>query len=304
MEVEIEVIGTPIKRVFSQTRVSIGTDILCDIRLAAQQFPGVQPEHLVLEVVRGVVKVAAGQLGSPVTLRGGVPLTSGTAIHSGDSLRLAPNGPELRIRLLDWETRVASSTYEPTRVLSAAEVASLDSNLDFTTEAIQNQAVQDPPIRDLYQTAPLPSPKPADRRTATQVWSDEPAPFKPAPAAVPAVPAESDALRRLTGQLKGMQILLGANLLLLVVLVMWLFQLHGEVTESHREILALRSQAKDAVQQFTPALDARLATLQTRMDGMDASLKAAEDRMVQRLDREVPVILDRYLHGKMATAKP
>jgi hypothetical protein len=99
------------------------------------------------------------------------------------------------------------------------------------------------------------------------------------------------------------QLLLAANLVLMAAIGVWVYFVSQQVAASHREILALRAQAKDAVGQFTPTLDSRLDVLQKRMDGMDASMKVAEDRMISRIDQEVPAILDKYLNRKMADGK-
>jgi hypothetical protein len=80
----------------------------------------------------------------------------------------------------------------------------------------------------------------------------------------------------------------------------------------------LHAQAQNAVAQFTPALDARLGVFEQRMDGMDAKIaeaqdrmvktmdaqtKREEDRMVERMNTAIPAMLDKYIAGKVAQAR-
>jgi hypothetical protein len=65
----------------------------------------------------------------------------------------------------------------------------------------------------------------------------------------------------------------------------------------------MRMQAQTAVGQFTPALDARLNTFEKRMDGVDAKMKDAEDRLVLRMNKEIPAMLDKYVDQKVNQAK-
>jgi hypothetical protein len=80
----------------------------------------------------------------------------------------------------------------------------------------------------------------------------------------------------------------------------------------------LRVQAQSAMGQLTPSLDARLNVFEKRMDGMDAKIavaqdrmvkgmdaqaKLAEDRLVERMNAEIPAMMDKYVAKKMADIK-
>lgn len=100
---------------------------------------------------------------------------------------------------------------------------------------------------------------------------------------------------------------------LLVVAVVLVLALGGvilyqaqQISRNHDAIQEMRSEARTAVGQFMPDLDNRLngfevrmGEMQTAMEGMDEKIKQAEDRMVRRLEREMPRILDAYLDKKM-----
>jgi uncharacterized protein (DUF885 family) len=91
-----------------------------------------------------------------------------------------------------------------------------------------------------------------------------------------------------------------------------------ELARTHKEVQELHQQAQSAMGQLTPTLDARLSVFEKRMDGMDAKIataqdrmvkgmdaeaKQAEDRMVERMNAEIPAMLDKYVTKKMADMK-
>lgn len=104
-------------------------------------------------------------------------------------------------------------------------------------------------------------------------------------------------------KLDTMRNLLAANLVVLVMLLFGLFYMGQLISQDRAELREMHMQAQTAVGQFTPSLDARLNVFETRMDGMDAKMKAAEDHMVQRMNTEVPAMMDQYLNRKLAEAK-
>lgn len=145
-----------------------------------------------------------------------------------------------------------------------------------------------------------------------------------APENVPSVPtaqtaasraAESEIMESLEGKLKTLQLILLANLAVLVLLFGWIFMQSKELSQTHRELGELRAQAQNAVGALTPSLDARLNVFEKRMDvmdqrvsaaqdqmikGMDAQAKIAEDRLAARMNAEIPAMLDKYVNKKMA----
>jgi uncharacterized protein YbaR (Trm112 family) len=65
----------------------------------------------------------------------------------------------------------------------------------------------------------------------------------------------------------------------------------------------MRAQAQTAMSQLTPSLDARLSVFEKRMDAMDQKMKSAEDHLVNRMDTEIPIMLDKYINKKLAETK-
>jgi hypothetical protein len=144
------------------------------------------------------------------------------------------------------------------------------------------------------------------------------------PESLPSVPAaqtaasraaESEMMESLEGKLKTMQLILLANLAVLVLLFGWIFMQSRELSQTHREVQELKLQAKNAVEGLTPSLDARLNVFEKRMDvmdqrvsvaqdhmikGMDEQAKLAEDRLANRMNAEIPAMLDKYVNKKMA----
>jgi ribosomal 50S subunit-recycling heat shock protein len=127
--------------------------------------------------------------------------------------------------------------------------------------------------------------------------------------------AESEIMESLEGKLKTLQLILVANLAVLVLLFAWIYMQSRELSQTHREVQELRVQATNAVGALTPSLDARLNVFEKRMDtmdqrvsaaqdqmikGMDAQAKIAEDRLANRMNAEIPAMLDKYVNKKVA----
>ncbi|MDA2913793.1 hypothetical protein MYX77_07525 [Acidobacteriia bacterium AH_259_A11_L15] len=100
--------------------------------------------------------------------------------------------------------------------------------------------------------------------------------------------------------------LLAVALVLILALGAVILYQAQQINRNHDAIQEMRSEARTAVGQFMPDLEKRLSTfetsmgeMQTAMEGMDEKIKQAEDRMVRRLEREMPRILDAYLEKKM-----
>jgi hypothetical protein len=83
-----------------------------------------------------------------------------------------------------------------------------------------------------------------------------------------------------------------------------------KIDENRRAILKMRAEAGDAVQQLQPKLDERLkklegtlASAQDQMNGIDDKIRQSEDGFVQRMNTELPKIMDRYWNTKIAELK-
>ena len=120
------------------------------------------------------------------------------------------------------------------------------------------------------------------------------------------------------GKVKSLQSILVVCLLILLVLLGCNIWQSWELYQTRDEVQQLRAQAANAVTQFTPALDQRLGVFEQRMDGMDAKVAEAqdrmvktmdaqtkheEDRMVERMNTAIPSMLDKYIAGKMVEMK-
>ena len=119
-------------------------------------------------------------------------------------------------------------------------------------------------------------------------------------------------------KVKSLQGILVVCLLMILLLLGCNIWQSWELYQTRDELQQLHAQAQNAVGQFTPALDARLSVFEQRMDGMDAKIAAAqdrmvktmdaqtkheEDRMVERMNAAIPAMLDKYIANKMAELK-
>jgi hypothetical protein len=324
MDIEIRVIGKPNKWVLSQSRIRIGRDAKCEVSLPARQFPGVSGEHLVVDVVLGTVRLSStGDPGSEAYLNDRLA-SPGAVIRSGDVLRLGPDGPELRMRLIEHEPEIPSADYEPTRVLYEAtrdfsgpgETTVSPAPTPSAGRARRHGYSSEVPVapyRPETATQSSPSPRHADPApNSSSVGSDrrqfrEQESTVQAPSfAEPAVrdpEVDSEKFRALEDKLKGMRNILIANLVVFVAMLLWIVQLNRQLAQNRDELREMHEQAQTALGQLTPSLDARLGVFEKRMDAMDGKMKSAEDHMVDRMNTEIPVMLDKYINHKLAETK-
>lgn len=317
MDIEIAVIGEPSKWVLSNPRIRIGKDPSCEVNLPPDKYPSVVSEHVALKVSNGTVTLARGENSGGETYLNGHPASSGTAIRSGDILRLGSAGPELRIRLLEQEADAPPRVgYEPTRVISLSDLGTSEPPHEFT------RVISSP-------AAPLPSYVPPVAPTAVgrQGYSTEATRgASVTPRTTPRIPppqsarlaTDSESMLALEDKLKNIRVILVLNIAFLVFLSVCLILQGRELNQTHKDVQDLRAQAQNAVSQFTPVLDERLKDFNDRMDGMDGKIASAqdrmvkamdvqtkyfEDRMVARINAEVPTLLDKYIAAKLAEAK-
>lgn len=129
---------------------------------------------------------------------------------------------------------------------------------------------------------------------------------KPAPAA-PAPEAGAGAeMIMLEQKLDGLKKMLSVTLAVVVILAGIVVYQGYMISHTQDTVVQMRRQATDAVAQFTPALNEKLAEFQKRSDdmqsvvnGFDARVKASEDEFVNRMNRELPATLDRYIEHKV-----
>jgi ribosomal 50S subunit-recycling heat shock protein len=355
MDIEIVVVGESNKWVLNQPRIRIGQDSRCEVSLPAAKYPAIFGEHATLDVADGGLKLVKGARPGGDVLLNGHPASAGAVVHSGDVLRLGSGGPELRIRIPEQEASPRSGDYEPTRVLyqpsstvhesgsartvhEATRIISAGPTATAYTPAPTQ--VTGTPSRQSYapqgaHTVPsspyTPSPSNIPTRRldvgansgATQVMGTQGGygqPRGPEASAANAQTAasraaESEIMESLEGKLKTLQLILVANLAVVVLLFAWIYMQSRELSQTHREVQELRVQAQSAVGALMPQLDARLNVFEKRMDvmdqrvnaaqdqmikGMDAQAKLAEDRLANRMNAEIPAMLDKYVNKKMA----
>jgi hypothetical protein len=302
MDIEIVVIGESGKWVLNHPRIRIGQDPNCEVSLPPGRYPAVAGEHLTLEMANGAVSLARGISPGGETYINGHPAGAGAAVRSGDILRLGAGGPELRIRLLERETYTPPVQHEPTRVLHEP------------TRIITGSA------SPTYSSAPPPVATVAAGRqgyTAEVARGAYPATRTPVPQSSGSQ-TEGENMRSLEDKVKSIHSILVVNLVIILVLLGCNCWQSWELSQTRDEVQQMHAQAQNAVAQFTPALDARLGVFEQRMDGMDAKIadaqdrlvktmdaqtKREEDRLVERMNTAIPAMLDKYIAGKIAEMK-
>jgi FHA domain len=308
MDVEIELVGTPSRWVLSQSRIRIGRGSRCDVILPAEEYPSVANEHAVLDIANGLVMLAGGRgADAPVWMNNNL-MSASTVVHSGDVLRLGPSGPTLKItvvdraRLREGEVRTRATISAEKTVIAPVPGRGGDraDRVDRPTEMAT--VIASGPVA--VPSSPAPAAKGVRVRFGQESGAEAAAPAAAATQKTPATPAVSGGdLHMMEKKLDTMRNLLAANLVVLVMLLFGLFYMGQQISQDRAELREMHVQAQTAVGQFTPSLDARLGVFETRMDGMDAKMQAAEDHMMQRMNTEVPAMMDQYLNRKIAEAK-
>jgi len=327
MDIEFEVIGKQIKWVVNQSPIRIGCGPKCELCLPAKQFPSVAMSHGGLEIVNGTLRVGPREPGVGDLFLNDEPAEDGTVILSGDILRVGAAGPEL---LVVFEERTAPrATYEPTRVIQAADVPTYQPTRVISAPVpAEPRPVRTPapaPTRVEIPPAPTQHAKPLDDKMgsldARDRWQElrRPSPGIPpkAPPAASVAPTAGPDGAGLDAKLRIMMVLQGVSAVIILILV----------------IRAMRAQEQGVMAQLTPALDSRLTAFGQRMDTLDAKMKAGEqqmergmdekmksaedqlfvsldakmksteDRMVNRMNTELPPLLDKYINAKLEEMK-
>jgi type VI protein secretion system component VasK len=100
-----------------------------------------------------------------------------------------------------------------------------------------------------------------------------------------------------------LQKMLGAALVALAILVGLLLYQDRQIEQNRQAIIALQAQASSSVQLLMPELDSRMKRLNDRLDEIDPKMQKAQDRMEERMNHDLPIILDKYLNSRMGTVK-
>jgi pSer/pThr/pTyr-binding forkhead associated (FHA) protein len=111
-------------------------------------------------------------------------------------------------------------------------------------------------------------------------------------------------------KLDGMRKLLSVTLAVVILLAVIVIYQGYMISRTENTVVQLRRQAVDAVAQFTPALDQKIADFQKRADdmqvvigGFDGKIQRAEDEFVRRMGKEVPAVMDQYIQNKIEEAR-
>ena len=300
MKVELESLADGKRWSFDQREVSLGRDAQCDVRPAGEM---VSRRHaIVLRTPEGELWLEDQNSFNGTLLNGRRIMRE--RLHPGDVFRLGEDGPEFR---LGTGAATIAGTMEmgsigattvratPTQMAGAARTPLPTSVGGFATTSHTPAPSQ--------EKIPTAIPKTAGGMKAPTGYA--------APAAASAIaPPSYDEISPEEEAMLERNLAVTRNLLVLVILLCLalgaVVVYQGQEIRKTRDTLnAMQKQAEGAVGQFMPSLntrlnrfDSRLDQFQQKMDAMDGNIKKAEDRFVQRMDVEMPRIMDRYLQMK------
>jgi hypothetical protein len=309
MKVEIESVADGKRWTFDQREVSLGRDPQCDVRLTADAFLMVSRRHAtVLATPEGELWLEDQNSFNGTQLNG--RRISRERLQPGDVFRLGDDGPEFRVSL---PGRGATGALSATQEMGSASAT----HMNQAATQFSPGSRPAPPTQvsgGFATTSRSPAPSIAKIPTAipkTAGGMQAPTGYGVAATAASAAPPSS--YEDLSPEEEAMlerKIAVMRNLLVLVILLCialgGVVVYQGQEIRKTRETLnAMQRQAENAVGQFMPSLntrlnrfDSRLDEFQGKMDSMDNNMKRAEDRFVQRMDVEMPRIMDRYLQMK------
>jgi len=343
--VEIELLGKPNHWSYKQGHIRIGRDSICEVSLPANEYPMVSREHVVLEVGEDTVRMSDARSANGTFLNG--TRTSAAIVRSGDVIRLGPDGPELRIRVVhvnaqppgetphvsEAATRIAGSAPIPAAPVAtvvrggsdAAPAATVvRAGSDAAPAATVMRAGSDPApaatvMRSQHEPAETVLRAPEDSAAHASAVHVGLGAAPPPQTTSRVMPSETPRAathvslgdeQMIERKLDSIRNLLGANLAVMLVLLFGLLYENQQISRNRDTLLEMRKQAQTAVGQFTPALDARLGAFESRLgafekraDGLDGKMKEAEDHFIGRVDKEMPVVLDKYVNRKMEEMK-
>jgi hypothetical protein len=206
-------------------------------------------------------------------------------------LRLGVDGPELRIRLTQEfaATVISEKPQADATVLQFAEgTAGKPGNASAAGRGTAGWIADPPPAPDAkpVRVALGEAPKPEMPRVLST-----PSPARPATLEV----GDQQAMDK---RLDSIRNLLAANLAVIVILLLAVLYQGQQINRNREALTGMHQEAQNAVKTFTPALDLRLKVMEQRMDGFDGKMKQAEDRFVERMNKELPSVMDKYINRK------
>lgn len=328
----LELIGKGRHWNISKPETRMGRDPKGDIALRDDEFPSVSRNHAVLRLEADQWWVEdLNSLGG--TFVNGQKVRR-ARLSPGDVVRLAADGPELRLRAgaalpgsVAAVQPAAAKPAAPTRLYGgapAAGVATPRGPYDTDDGLPMLDTPGEPAVTHIGPPVPLAAESEIADTPAYPEGAAETKPANVPPLAPEAIPEEKPPALPVSPAAGPLQLASEDQLLmeqklnalrnLLIVAILLVLALGGICLNQYRLIERNRQEVsnlkKDAVENLLPALDNRLKDLETRLNnaqtvmaGMDGKIKQAEDRFMQRLDRGLPVLLDRYVQQKMKEAQ-
>jgi hypothetical protein len=320
----------------NRPEIRMGRDPGCDIVFAEREYPMVSRHHLLLRIEGDRLLMEDLNSTHGTFLNGKRLHRAEVAVN--DVLRLAADGPELRVHAGPLAHAMVlagvAGDMAATRVAPFAAPAPAAATRIGTPGAIPPvgatrvalggasggvaptrvaPAAQHPPAAETIMGPAQPlQPSVTGPTPAEAPLSAGPPPVSPAePSAqgvsraqlVPEVPQPSPMDPQLMEQkLNALRNLLIVTVILGLVLAGLAIHQSRMIDRNRQELSNMK---KDAVENLMPTLDrrlkefdARLSNAQSMMEGMDGKMRQAEDRFVQRMNRELPKIIDRYVEQK------
>jgi len=288
MQVELHLLGTAQRWLLTSPRVRIGRDPACEVALPPDRYPMLSREHAILTIESGRVRLTDNQ-STNGTFVNGVP-TSNAMLTKLDRFRLGKDGPEFEIHLIQEQVVLSGSA--PTRA-DSSDPASAPTRIAPPQAAAT--VVRKPEAQSPVDSRNSRSPSVVEEATASLATREDEA----------MIQQKLNSLRNLVYLLVAM----------VAVLLGVIFYQSQQIDKNRSELSEMRRQAQSAVAQFTPALDSRLSTLDQRLNTfdqrlnqVDSKMKDTEDEFLNRLNNELPRMLDKYVDRKVkqlsdATAK-
>jgi len=316
MQVEIQLAGKSNHWAYKQRRIRIGRDSSCDISLPSAEYPMVSREHVVLEFSEGVVRLSDSHSENGTYLRG--RRISSEILQSGDSIRLGVDGPELQIKITERTGQIASVGGEmrtqsqgmpanPATVVSSPTIVSgaapsMDSPTLFRQAPQAGaEATRFVPVGERTGEPEQSPSRPHEVRVAFGNAQETPQQQETPEAVIAPRPQPDYGEQQVTEQkLNSIYTLLKVNLVAVLLLIVGLLYTNQQVERTRKSMNELRMQAQSAVGQFQPELDTRMKTLDKRLDSLDGKMKNEEDHFVQRMNAEIPAMLDKYIDRKVS----
>jgi len=317
---EIQLVGTVKRWKFEDGPIRVGRDSHCEVELAAEEYPTVSREHLTIQLEDGTVRVRDLK-SSNGTFVNGKSITE-SVLNSGDTIRVGPDGPELRIQISPsvgvptlktppaavptLKAAVHNSSQEerptiPSSLLSATptEPSGLDATMKTRPQEVIGDTMSASPdaAQRRARFAGVEAPQEGARQQVEAERDHSRSDSRPAAGRL-LTPGEEAMIERRLSTLRN---LIGFTLILVLVLLgVMIFQAQ-QISDNRQQLQRMQQQAKSAVDQFMPQLDQRLNGFETRMDGLDVKFQGAEDHFIERMDKEMPLMLDRYVATRVKT---